>query len=327
MNSPICYVYYGICIPVKEPGTDALKSLIRYNTTMEITGRVIKTTTADGLELDAVLVTPPKRTSKIVIHFHGKEGDFLQNHFIWQMAADYPKAGYAFMTASHRGKSYMADILRKSATGYEYTQLGSAFDIFEESVNDIDAWVREAGQLGYTEVVLQQHSTPQKIAWYVHTQKPRQVVALILLSPADIRFAFEKYVPDYGKNLTLAKDMIDHGKSKELMPVPLWSNCPVSAATFFNWGNPDSPIQEFNYAHPEEGFRYFPGITLPVLAVLGDCDFAVGEPAQKCLDILREKSRSRAFGSRLITGAAHGYLGHESELTAAVIGWLKETLR
>ena len=82
------------------------------------------------MEIDALLFEPKKSTKTVIIHFHGKEGDFLQNHFIGQMAQDFPKQGIAFITATHRGKSYMADILRKSATGYEYTQLGSAFDIF-----------------------------------------------------------------------------------------------------------------------------------------------------------------------------------------------------
>lgn len=201
---------------------------------MNLTGTVLKTTTSDGLELDAILFKSQAKTSKIVIHFHGKEGDFLQNHFIEHMAMDYPKAKYAFMTASHRGKSYMADILRKSATGYEYTQVGSAFDIFEDSVYDIDAWVNVAKKLGYKHIFLQQHSTPQKIMWYVYTQKPKSISGLIIISPADIRFLFEKYVPDYQQNLQLAKRLVDHGKSKQLMPVPLWSNCPVSAGTFYN---------------------------------------------------------------------------------------------
>lgn len=288
---------------------------------MDIFGRILKTTTADGLELDAILCEPSKKSSKVVIHFHGKEGDFLQNHFIEHMAIDYPKAGYAFMTCSHRGKSYMADILRKSATGYEYTQLGSAFDIFEDSVYDIDAWVNLARKLGYKELILQQHSTPHKIVWYSY-HNPNAVSKLILISPADIHFAFEKYVKDYQKNLKLAKKLIDRGKSKELMPVFLWSNCPVSAATFYNWGQNNSRIQEFNYSHPENGFKYFPKIKLPIMAILGENDFAVGKPAHICLEILKTKSASSNFKSKVIRGAGHSFLGQEQELTKTIINWL-----
>lgn len=290
---------------------------------MDIAGRVLKTTTEDGLELDAILFEPKEKTSTIVIHFHGKEGDFLQNHFIERMALDYPASGFAFMTASHRGKSYMADILRKSATGYEYTQLGSAFDMFEESHYDIDAWVQRAKTLGFERVVLQQHSTPHKITWYV-SQNPRLVHALILISPADMLFLFETYVKDYRKNLRLAQQMVESGRAKELMPVTLWSNCPVSAGTFYNWGNPKSPFLEFNYRHPEIGFRYFPSIKMPILAIAGENDFSVGGPTKRCLQILQEKSTSSSFMAHVISGAPHSYLGYEKQLTTNVLAWLKQ---
>lgn len=293
---------------------------------MNIQCRVLKTTTSDGIEIDALLFEPKKPTKTVIIHFHGKEGDFLQNHFIQTMAQDFPKAGHAFITATHRGKSYMADFLRKSATGYEYTQLGSAFDIFEDCIYDIGAWVKLAQKLGYKNIILQQHSTPHKIVWYYYKQKPKSVSALILVSPADIAFAFEKYVPNYKKNLKLSEQLIKKGNPLKLMPVPLWSNCPVSAKTFYNWGNLKSPIQEFNYTNPNLGFKYFPKIKCPMLAILGEKDFAVGEPAQKCLDILKTQATSKRFKTKLIKNAAHSYLGQEKQLTKAVTSWLKTTI-
>ena len=176
---------------------------------IQLEGTVIKTMTGDGLELDAVLVRPKQKKSKgVIIHFHGKEGDFLQSHFIFEMAGYYPQHGYAFMTASHRGKNYLSDIIRKSASGYEYAQMGSAFDIFEDCVYDIDAWVQEVRNLGFENIILQSHSTPRKIVWYVYQKQPRDVKALILISPSDIAYLFEHYVPDYETNLKLAEEMV-----------------------------------------------------------------------------------------------------------------------
>src|SRR3989344_4151789 len=120
----------------------------------ESAGSILKTTTEDGFELDAFLAEPQTKTGKAVLHFHGKEGDFLQNHFLQAMFRIYPKHGYSFMTASHSGRSYIADILRKSATGFEYTQMGSAFDIFEDCVYDIDAWVKVLIAKGYKKIIL-----------------------------------------------------------------------------------------------------------------------------------------------------------------------------
>ncbi len=287
-------------------------------------GTIIKTTTQDGLELDAVLVKPKREKSKaIVIHFHGKEGDFLQNHFVFHMARSYPGHGYAFMTASHRGKNYLSDIVQRSASGYEYAQMGSAFDIFENSFYDIDAWVKEAKSMGFRNIILQAHSTPQKIIWYVYTKKDLSgIKALVLISPSDIAYGFERYVPNYKENLKLAEKMVKEGKGRELMPVNLWSNCPVSAMTFYNWGRLDSNIQIFNYFHPERGFKYFRKITLPIMATLGENDFAIGNPAEECIEMLKSATKSSNFKGIVIARAAHSYLGYEDKLSKQILNWI-----
>lgn len=285
---------------------------------------VLKAQTEDGYELDALLFQPKVKTDSVVLHFHGKEGDFLQNHFIQSMATNYPDNNIAFMTASHRGKSYMADIFRKSASGFEYTQMGSAFDIFEDCVYDIDIWVRTLQKQGFSRIYLQQHSTPQKIVWYQYQKKPTVIKGLVLISPSDIAFSFDEYVPNFKSNLFLAKKLIAEGKGKQLMPVNLWSNCPVSAGTFYNWGNPESNFQLFNYSHPENGFKYFENLTLPILAIFPESDFSVGKSTSECLQLLKQHTKSIRFSGHIIAGANHSYMGFEEKLSNLVINWVKQ---
>lgn len=295
---------------------------------MDLPCRVLKTTTADGLEIDALLFESKKPSKNIVIHFHGKEGDFIQNHFIEQMAKIYPANNYAFITATHRGKSYIADIIRKSTTGYDHDQLGSAFDIFEDNVYDIDAWIKFAEKLGFTNIILQQHSTPAKIAWYYYQYHPQNIKGLVFLSPGDVAYGFNKYVPNYQKNLKLAKKLIDSGQSKQLMPVNLWGNCPVSAATFYNWGNPKSPMQEFNYSHPESGFKYLPKIKIPMLTIFSEDEenFSIGQSAEKSLEIMQQNVGSKKLKTAVIKNTGHNYSGQESQLVKTILHWLKTTI-
>jgi predicted alpha/beta-fold hydrolase len=62
-----------------------------------------KTYSTDGIELDCIVFAPSKPTNKIIIHTHGKEGNFVQNHFINTMGNMYPIKGFAFMTYNNRG--------------------------------------------------------------------------------------------------------------------------------------------------------------------------------------------------------------------------------
>ncbi|OGG26795.1 hypothetical protein A2960_01335 [Candidatus Gottesmanbacteria bacterium RIFCSPLOWO2_01_FULL_39_12b] len=291
---------------------------------MKSNAQVFKRQTQDGFELDAILFSPAKKTDTVILHFHGKEGDFLQNHFIQTMAENFPKENIAFMTASHRGRSYIVDLMRKSASGFEYIQMGSAFDIFEDCVYDIDVWVNLAYEQGFKKIYLQQHSTPQKIVWYYYQKKPGIVKGLILISPSDFAYSFEAYVEDYEKNLSLSKKLLDCGKGRNLMPVTLWSNCPVSAATFYNWGKVDSNFHLFNYSHPERGFKYFEEISLPMIAIFPENDFSVGKPTDQCLSLLKKHSKSKNFSTQIISHAHHSFLDHEEELVRSIKDWVQK---
>lgn len=44
-----------------------------------------KAYSTDGIELDSILYSPTSPTKKIIIHVHGKEGHFIQNHFVTSM--------------------------------------------------------------------------------------------------------------------------------------------------------------------------------------------------------------------------------------------------
>lgn len=72
-----------------------------------------KAYSTDGVELDSILFSPKKKTNQIIIHVHGKEGNFVQNHFVSILGNKYAENGYAFLTFNNRGHDYMADLLKK----------------------------------------------------------------------------------------------------------------------------------------------------------------------------------------------------------------------
>ncbi|MFH1234509.1 MAG: DUF1749 domain-containing protein [Candidatus Diapherotrites archaeon] len=282
--------------------------------------------TDDGLELQALLFEPERKTKTVVLHFHGKEGNFVQNHFLFTMNKEYTAAGYAFMTANHRGHDYMADVLKKSAAGWEYSQQGSAFDIFENCVYDIKCWADYLENLGFENIVLQQHSTPQKIVWYQHNTRNPRVKAMLLLSPADIGYLFRAYVKDADKNLALAEKMVSAGKGRELMPVNLWSNCPVSAATYANWYGKKSNFLMFDYSNPEKKFKELSEIKLPLFFAAGEKDFALPSNVAECLEIIKSRAASSPLTETYLSaGAPHSYEGKAAELSKKAISFLKKS--
>lgn len=284
-----------------------------------------KAYSTDGIELDSILFAPQKRTKKIIIHIHGKEGHFIQNHFVSTMGNAYPSRGYAFLTFNNRGHDYMADLIKKTSTGYIWEQGGTVFDILEDSLYDIQGIINYVQGLGFTDITLQGHSLgPHKMCYYIVNTPNHSISRLIFLTTADVHYQFDISVPDWPKYSLLAKRMIDEGKGKELMPIRLWSNCPVSAATFWNYTNPHTNCFVFNGTHPEKEYKNFNKIVLPMVVINPENDVATGIKQEKAVELIRKNSVSKDFSAYIIKNAVHNFLGREDELVETAIQWLKK---
>lgn len=284
-----------------------------------------KAYSTDGIELDAILFEPDTPTKKIIIHTHGKEGHFIQNHFITHMGQAYPRIGYAFLTYNNRGHDYMADLLKKTSTGYTWEQGGSVFDILENTSKDLQGIIDYVTDLGYNDIILQGHSLgPHKICYYMVNNPSQKISKLIFLTTADVLYQFDSSVPDWEKWSLVAKQMIDEGKGKDLMPVKLWSNCPVSATTFWNYTNPNSNAFVFNSTHPDKEYKNFNKITLPLLVVNPENDNATGIKQEKAVELLRKNSISKNLQTHIVPDAVHNFLGKEEELVQIICEWLEK---
>lgn len=279
----------------------------------------------DGIELDSILFEPHVSTKKIIIHVHGKEGHFIQNHFVTTMGEKYPLNGYAFLAFNNRGHDYMADLIKKTSTGFIWEQGGSMFDILEDSIYDLQGVINYVQNIGFTEIILQGHSLgPHKICYYLVNTPDHPVSKVILLTTADVHYQFDSSVLDWPKYSLIAKRMIDDGKGKDLMPIRLWSNCPISAATFWNHTNPNNNCFIFNGTHPEKEYKNFNKIKLPIIVINPENDVATGIEQKKAIELIRERTTSKDFSAFVIKNAVHNFLGREDELVETVVKWLKK---
>ena len=300
---------------------DIINSMIQKPQGIEIS--LHKIYAEDGLEFDSLLFEPKHKTKKIVIHIHGKEGHFIQNHFITHMGYSYPQSGFSFVTFNNRGHDYMADMLKRSTNGFEWETHGAAYEEIEKSPLDINGVIEYVKRLGYEEVILQGHSLgPHKISYYLSTQPKHEISKVILLSTADFRYLLETTVPNWREHAKNAEKMITNGHENDLMPVKLWSNSPVSAKTFWHYTKPDSNTWIFNFSVPNLAFKHFNAITIPILVVLPENDFGNKIPAKESIRMLKEQTASKDFTGIAIQEAVHNFASKENELVEKVLGWL-----
>ena len=286
--------------------------------------QTLRTTTEDGLVLVGQLFGRQGNT-KAILHIHGMAGSLYYNYFYPPMQKLYPSFGFDFLVVEHRG-THSITVFETADGGSKI--LGNAYEKFEDSFYDIDAWIKKLLDLGYEEIVLQAHSLgPSKILnywWKAEGKIKRKVKALVLLSPVDM-VALAKSYDGYEKFLKEAEGLVKEGKGKELLKHDFWGEYKLSAETlldFFAGDNPKANI--FPYHNPEDqNWGRFKEITIPVFAATGTKDL-IDNP-YFAMDLLKEKLiNSPKVKTVVFKGADHSFEGFEKKLVEEIVLFLKE---
>lgn len=128
----------------------------------------------------------------------------------------YSKNGVAFLAGENRG-SYIIKRFQKNGKA---EIIGSAFEIFEECVYDIDGWVNFASRLGYRQTWLQSHSLgTSKVAYYMFRNKPKNISGLVFISPSEMIGLVHdpEGLKDHEKLYPEAMKLVAEGKARKLL--------------------------------------------------------------------------------------------------------------
>jgi len=284
----------------------------------------VETTTKDNLILQGLLTEPVNKTNRAILHIHGMSGNFWENSFIKTMLSDYPKNDIAFLTVETRG----SELLRWFSTSKGSKKLlGNSYEIFEESVNDIDAWIKFLESRGYNHIHLQGHSLGcSKIAYYQKIKDNPAVKSLLFISPSDMMglLVEPNYKADYERFLKEAKELIKRGKENELLSDIHWEFARQSAKSFLNFSFENNNLAIFNYYNPERGFETVSSIKVPMLSIFGTKDDGIITDAYKSNEMLKRHAiNSKKFHGVVFEGAKHDFKGFESNIVKEVLEFIK----
>ena len=284
----------------------------------------VETTTEDSLILQGILVEPSKKTETAIIHIHGMGGNFWENSFIQNMISEYPKNNIAFLTVETRG----AELLRWfSTTDGNRRLIGDSYELFEESIYDVDAWVNFLESKGYKNIHLQGHSLGcSKIVYYQKMKNNSVIKSLLFISPSDMMglLVEPKYKAEYEKFLKQAKELVKNGKENELLSDIHWSFARQSAKSFINFSFENDNLAIFNYYNSERGFKTIQSIKTPMLSILGTNDDGIVTDPYKSNEMLKKAAiNSKKFHGVVLKEAKHDFVGFEKEIVSSVLEFMK----
>ncbi len=283
---------------------------------LNFNGKLVFFPTEDNLKTSGFLM--PARGKDVVLFVHGMGGNFYKDGFL-KGAKELVKRDVAFFSFNTRGAEVVKDF--RNING-EHHMLGTAFEIFEDSIKDIRAAISYLSQLGYENFHLLGHSTGcQKILFYQYSTQDERVKSLIHVSPAeDYEIWKNELGGDFERFVAIAKDMMDKGEGNRII-IPLYERTGElwSARRFLSFADKSNmEARMFNY----EILEIFSKVQTPTLIFLGKDD----QYFLKDLEWYKEKLEKSYKGVKIrveIMPGDHSFHGYEDILFQRIADFIE----
>lgn len=289
---------------------------------MPLRGELVRTWTADGLELCGLLCDPTGRPRGVaVLHIHGATSNFYRSHSVGPIGDELTGRGFTFLTANTRGHD-IVNILR-TRDPLQGARMGNAYERFEDCVHDIAAWLGLLEARGWSRIVLEGHSYgAMKAAYYLGQEPDPRVIALSLLSPGERGYFARVLAREFAEARRQAEELVAQGRGEQLVLVE--GLTPLGARRLLEGFMDGGGTGVFDFRNPAHPWTEISQIQVPMLILFGTEMEPISVPAELAVAIVKAKAvRSPRRDTRVIAGAPHNYRGFEG-IVARVIGeWLE----
>ena len=277
---------------------------------------LVRARTRDGLWLDGVMAEPRGRRSAALVWVHGLGSVFSSGQpLIRALSARLTRAGLGYLKLNTRGHDLVARGGRRL--------VGSAFERFGESVEDIRAAIALARRAGYRRVVLAGHSTgANKVLHYAARVRDRRVGGLVLLGPvSDIAGEMKRIGARELRRRVAVAERIARRDPDALVPRAFGFR---SARRYLSLYRPGEAEEVFPYYRPNARWTALRRVRLPIAAIVGGRDeYLDRRPAELLAAFERNAIRARSFTGIVVPGARHGFQRHEEILARVIVRWVR----
>ena len=273
--------------------------------------------TLDGLKLPMVHFESDNKDI-CVICIHGMCGSIIDNYFATVWGKELSKNNIGFIYEHNRGHSIENDIVMKDGT---YKRCGCMYEIFEESIYDIDLAINTSLEKGYKRIILLGHSYGcNKVIYYYYKKHPN-ILGIVLASAPDMIGSHIMNQEDYEELLKEAKENIDNGEPNKLLHKMVEDYMYMSSQTYYNWYNLNSNLNNIPVVKNDNHWEQLESVDVPILTFSGSNE----EDYYLHLDLLKEKAiNCNNFEYKIIENTSHTYPSKENEIAHLILNWINK---
>lgn len=303
----------------------------------KIPTNLVQFETTDGLLLPGLLFEPKKATKQVAINLHGNGSAsvFYSQERAQVFARELTKKDIAFFTFNNRGAHYIKN-LKYADEEKEPVKMGTAYEQIKDCIHDINGAISFLAAQGYETFYLLGHSTgANKICVYNYYQPENKVAKYVLLGGGDDTGILYDWVggsEKFWQYLKRAKQHIERGMGQKLIPKYMLDMI-MSYQSFYDTCNPDGGYNIFPFNEylnnlqlsQKELFREFKALTKPTQVVYGELDeYCYGDVSEIVAILQQQVTGKENYTFEIISGADHGFDGHEQQVAEVVSSWLAE---
>lgn len=273
--------------------------------------------TVDGLKLPMVHFESSKKDICVIV-IHGMCGTIIDNYFATVWGKNLSENNIGLIYEHNRGHSIENDLVKKDGS---FIRCGCMYEIFEDSIYDIDLAIDVAKKKGYKRIILLGHSYGcNKVIYYYYKKYPN-IIGMILASAPDMVGIHKSNQENYSELLSEAKKNINNGNEDKLLSEKIEGYMYMSSKTYYNWYKEGSELDNLPIiANPTEWVQ-FSSIDVPLLTFSGENE----EEYYKELELLKKKATNCPnFSNYIINDTGHTYKGKETEISNLILNWINK---
>lgn len=274
--------------------------------------------TVDGLKLPMIHFES-KEKDICVICIHGMCGTIIDNYFATVWGKLLSKENIGFIYEHNRGHSIENDIVMKDGS---FKRCGCMYEIFEDSIYDIDLAIETAKNKGYKRIILLGHSYGcNKVIYYYYKKHPNILGIILASAPDMVGSHILAQSNEYKELLKEARENINNNEPTKLLHKMIEDYMYMSSQTYYNWFNENSELDNLHVISNPEHWKQFEKIDVPILTFSGSKE----EDYYLHLDLLKDKAiNCKNFEYKIIDNTGHTYKTKETEIGNLIYNWISK---
>lgn len=255
-----------------------------------------------------------KKKDVCILFIHGQAQSILENEFAYKWGKYFSSKGISFLYGHNRGYDFINCMFDKKG---DFVYNGATFELFEDSLNDIQVWINRIKKFGYKKIILLGHSLGCNKALYYLSKHQENIDGVIFASAPDMvgitKIEEENFIELYNES-------INSSKNKILSKLVCGTDY-ISAKTFIDQTTENTPIDNFPIERNPQTFEQLSKITIPILSFCGSDEY----PTYLKQELLKEKAiNCPDYSYEIIDNTNHFYKNKEDVISRIVKEWINK---